>query len=399
MTPTRRSFVWTLGLTAMGSRGSAFALRGSEASFAALQDDAPRAPRAPLPKDAIRLDSNENPYGPGPVVIDAVGKALRDGNRYPRSSMELSEALVPYLGVKDQTILLAAGSGDLLRASVQAFTGPDKAIVAFSPTFESPLRLAELMKAPVRRIRIKEGALALDLPELVAQSKGAGLVYLCNPNNPTGTFLTKAAVTEAVAEISRTSPQTVVLVDEAYFDCADDPAYGSVAALAAETPNVIVARTFSKIHGLAGLRVGYAVAQPATLARLRLFAGQGVVTGVSAAAALASLQDKTHYAESRRLNLETKAFTMKALTAMGHAPVASQGNFVMVDVKRNVKTFQEACRKKSVFVARPFPPLDTYARITVGTRAEMERAVEVFESVIESTSDSGSVPSNQLDIP
>jgi len=398
MTPTRRSFVWTLGLTAMGSRGSAFSLRGLEASLAASQDDAPRAPRAPLPKDAIRLDSNENPYGPGPVVVEAVSKALKDGNRYPRTAMDLSDSLVPYLCVKDQTILLAAGSGDLLRASVQAFTGPEKALVVFSPTFESPVRLAEMMKTPVRRIRIKEGTLSLDLPELVAQSKGAGLVYLCNPNNPTGTFLTRAAVADAVAEIGRTSPQTVVLVDEAYFDCADDPSYGSVAALAADTPNLIVARTFSKIHGLAGLRVGYAVAQPATLARLRLFAGQGVVTGVSAAAALASLQDTAHYAESRRLNLETKAFTMKALAAMGHAPVASQGNFVMVDVKRNVRAFQEECRKKNVFVARPFPPLDTYARITVGTRAEMARAVEVFESVLDSEAPS-TTTSNQLDIP
>lgn len=381
MYASRRSFVRTVGLGALAScTGAAIAARGLEATLAAQVPV--RGRQMALPADAIRIGSNEHPYGPGPHVVEAVTRALHEGNRYASTPFRLSGVVASYLSVPGDTVLMAAGSGDLLRASVLAFTAPDKPLATFSPTFEAPVRLATSLDVPIRAVPITGPALSLDIDALVDQSRGAGLVYLCNPNNPTGTFLSRAAVVKAIETIHAATPTATILVDEAYVDCADDPTYGSIASIAATTPNVLVLRTFSKIHGMAGLRIGYAVASVPTMTRLQRYAGSSVLSGPSAAAAMASLENTTYYQEQRKLILDTKAYLVRSLTEMGYAPAPSQGNFVMVDVKRSTQEFQAACREHSVMVGRPFPPLMTHSRISVGTQAEMERAVEVFRGVL-----------------
>lgn len=380
MNTTRRGFVRTVGFSAAALTGAAIGSRGLEAELAA-QAMGQQMPE--VPAGAIKISSNENPYGPGPHVVAAVNKALAgEGNRYGRSGMVLTTAVAKSLDLPAASVLMASGSGDLLRAAVLAYTSATKALVTAVPSYEGPVRIAEALKVPISGVPVTAG-MGLDLPAMVtAASKGAGLAFICNPNNPTGTFLSKAAVTEAISAIRTASPSTLVLIDEAYFDCVDDPTYGSVAALAASTPGVLVLRTFSKIHGLAGMRIGYAVGHPDTLATYRLYVGQSVISAASAAAAVASLQDTAYYQEQRRLNSVGRAWTTKALTEMGYAPVPSQTNFVLVDVKRDVREFNAACRAKGVLVARPFPPLDTHARISIGTPDEMTRALAVFREVL-----------------
>jgi histidinol-phosphate aminotransferase len=182
------------------------------------------------------------------------------------------------------------------------------------------------------------------------------------------------------------SPETVVLIDEAYIDCVDDASYGTVVGMAVARRNLVVVRTFSKIHGLAGMRIGYAVAHPDTLERLRPCTGTGVVACASAAAAMASMEDTAYFQRQQALNREARTRLAKAFTEMGYPPVPSQTNFVMVDVRRDVRDFGAACRERGVLVGRPFPPLETQARISFGTPDEMTHAIEVFRQVLRPSS-------------
>lgn len=380
MKTTRRGFVRSVGISAAALTGAAIGHRGLEAELAA---QALGQPLPDVPAGAIKISSNENPYGPGPHVVTAVSKALQtEGHRYGRSGMVLTGAVASSLGLPAASVLMSSGSGDLLRAAVVAYTSPSKALVTAVPSYEGPVRIAEALKVPIRGIPVTPG-LGLDIPAMVsAASRGAGLAFLCNPNNPTGTFLSRAVMADAVTAIRAASPATTVLIDEAYFDCVDDPTFGSMADLAAATPGVLVLRTFSKIHGLAGMRIGYAVGHPETLAAYRLYVGQSVISAASAAAAVASLEHTDYYQRQRRLNSEGRAWTTRALTELGYAPIPSQTNFVLVDVKRDVRAFNAACRERGVLVARPFPPLDTHARISIGTPDEMSRAMAVFREVL-----------------
>jgi histidinol-phosphate aminotransferase len=380
MTLTRRGFVLRFGHATAGTvTATMLAARGFEdrmAAYAAGQE------RPEIPPGMIRLGSNENPYGPGPHVVAAVERALHDdGNRYTRMPMILTGRLASMLGVSSGALLVSAGSGDLLRAAVLAYVGPDRPLVAASPTFEAPVRTAESLRLPIRLVPLLP-SLANDLARMTEQGRGAGLVYICNPDNPTGTFQARPAVVTLLDTLASTSPDTVVMVDEAYFDCADDPTYGSVVAIAAERRNVVVVRTFSKIHGLAGMRIGYVVAHPETLERMRPYVGGGVVACASAAAAMASLDDSGYFRRQQELNRDARARLTRALTDLGYPPVPSQANFVMVDVRRDVRDFGGSCRALGVLVGRPFPPLATQARISFGTPDEMTRAIDVFGKVL-----------------
>lgn len=379
MALTRRGFVRRVGWATAGSMSVAMiAAHGSEALAGATGAGQP----PPLPAGTIRLGSNENPYGPAPHVVAAVDRALHDdGNRYTRLPMQLSGQLASTLSVAGDAVLASAGSGDLLRAAVLAFVAPDKPLVAPTPTFEAPARTAGMLRLPTRLVPLTT-AFTSDLARMTEQARGAGLVYLCNPDNPTGTFHPRTAVVAFLEAVASASPETVVLVDEAYCDCADDASYGSVVPLAVSRRNVVVTRTFSKVHGLAGLRIGYAVAHPETLERLAPYVGGGVLSCVSAAAAMASLDDTAYFARQQALNREARARLTRALTDLGHPPVPSQANFVLVDVRRDVREFGAACRAHGVMVGRPFPPLDTQARISFGTPDEMTRAIEVFGKVL-----------------
>jgi histidinol-phosphate aminotransferase len=339
-----------------------------------------------VPSPLIRIGSNENPYGPGPSVLTAIRSALTEAHRYPNASVA---QLVTTIGERHRVgaehIAIAPGSGDVLRAAVTAFTSVSRPLVTAAPTFEGPARVAQQVGTPVRAVPVDE-RLRLDLAGMATQARGAGLVFLCNPNNPTGTIVSAADVTPFVERVAHESPETVVLVDEAYFEYVDDPAYATAIPLIRRYPKVLVSRTFSKIFGMAGLRVGYGVGSAGTVATLRGTLSPMGLSGVSVAAASAALTDTKRIAEQKALNRDVRRCVQQRFERAGYRVVPSEANFVMVDVRRDVRGFQDACRQRGVNIARPFPPLTTWARITVGTRDEMDRAMPVFTSVLASPS-------------
>lgn len=380
MTLSRRGFLGRVGIGAVGTVvAPGIAGRGLEALVGG------RAGALPLPAPrpgVIRLDSNENPDGPAPVALRAIQDALGDVMRYPDDAVSLLvSAVATAHGTDPYHVRVACGSTDVLRACVHAFTSPSRGLVTGAPSYETPAEEAKLLGAPVRAVRVTPD-LTLDLDAMAAAAKGAGLVYLCNPNNPTATVLGGDLVRAFVARVGRGAPDATVLIDEAYHEYVDDPGYTSAASLALENPRVIVARTFSKVYGMAGLRVGYALGRPMTLNVLERHLLELGVNALGAAAALASLGSKTHVSREQARNRAARDYTRKAFGALGFDTTASETNFVMVDIKRDAREFRAACRDKGVLVGRPFPPLDTHARITIGTLEEMRRAMPVFKAVL-----------------
>jgi histidinol-phosphate aminotransferase len=369
----RRAFVRSLGLGAVGT------VTWLEAPLGALRQ---ARSAAPLPADAIRIGSNENPYGPLPSAVDAARAAALEGHRYPGAlTSRFVEAIAGQHGISPQRVMLSGGSGDVLRAAMMTFTNATRGLVTGAPSYEAPVRQAIRSRVPVSEVPLTAD-LKLDLGAMLAKAAGSGLVYLCNPNNPTSTVVPIAEVTALIAALATSAPETTVLVDEAYFEYVDDPAFGTAIPLVEKHSNLVIARTFSKIHGMAGMRVGYAIAQEKTLAAMRENLSASGLSSMSLAAAVASLADTAGLARNRTLNREVRKLTADAFRQAGYRVAASEANFVMVDVRRDSRAFQEACRQKGVAIGRPFPPLTTWARITVGTRQEMERAIPVFMGLL-----------------
>lgn len=330
----------------------------------------------------IRLNSNENPNGPARAAVDAITRAFVDANRYTQSNdAALRAAVARRHGVKEENVLLGAGSGETLRICSEALTSSTAHLVAAAPTFEQPAahmtRLGRETKAPP-----VDSMLRLDLGAMVAASPGAGLVFLCNPNNPTGSAYPLSDVLAFIQDVHRRSPNSFVLVDEAYFEYCDLAGYGTAIPAALADPRIIVARTFSKVFGLAGMRVGYGIAHADTIKRLEPWRLQNSVSALSSAAAMASCELAGHIKEQQRLNNEARAYALKTLNDAGFKALPTYTNFVMADIRRDAKAFQDACAKEGVAIGRPFPPLNTHARISIGTMDEMRRALPVITRLL-----------------
>ncbi len=375
---TRRAFLSSVGAGGAGVFfGPMISARGAEALLALGTRDA-----APAAGAVVRLDSNENPHGPGERVFAAVRASFAVANRYPRvEQRDALTAIAAARGVHTENLMLGCGSTEILRVVTGAFAGPGRAVVQASPTFEVMGRFAPVVGAPVRNIPV-DTHLRLDLGAMADAARGAGIVYLCNPNNPTATVHGADAVRQFVEQVVRTSPATMILIDEAYHEFVDDPSYATAIPLALDNPNVIVARTFSKVYGMAGLRLGYAIARPETLNRMEPWLLDSNTNQPSLAGAVATVADAARIAEQQRLNREARAFTLEFFRDAGYTPADSQANFIMVDIGRDVKAFKGACLKQGVSLGRPFPPLTTHLRVSIGTMDEMQQAVAVIRGAL-----------------
>jgi len=310
------------------------------------------------------------------------GKSNYRVGRYPENIGALEDTIAKKFGAKAENVLIGTGSGAILEAAVLAYVTPSKALVNGTPSYSSPDRTANRIKAPIKLVPVEKSSLSLDLGAMADASKGAGLVFVCNPNNPTATVHPAAAIADFVRKVRATSPSTAIHIDEAYLDYAADPT-GTAAPLALEYPDVFITRTFSKAYGMAGLRLGYAFGQPATLKKLSTAWGLGSVNVLTAAAGAATLKDAAHMETERAENKRVRDFTVNAFKEMGYTGSVSNTNFVFVNIGRSAASFRDACAKRNVIVARDFPPMEkTHARITVGTMDEMKRAVEVFREVL-----------------
>jgi histidinol-phosphate aminotransferase len=347
---------------------------------------APTRPTLPPGVKAIRISSNENPLGPGKAAIDAIVRQFPEAGRYPFNSTPnegaLAAAIASKFGVKPVNIVLGAGSQEILKSAVRAFTSPGKALVTATPTFENCTNIAKRLGHPVVEVKV-DSACRLDLDGMAKAVKGAGLVFLNNPNNPTATVHAAKAVEDFVRRVRSESPDTVILIDEAYHDYVTDPSYQSAVPLALKTPNVFVARTFSKAYGMAGLRIGYAIGPENTVKALARLKMPYNVSVFGIAASIAALDDPKHIDEEKGRNTEVRAFTVKALEDLGCKSSESQGNFLFTDIGRAATAFRDDCVKQGVMVGRDFPPFEkTHARISLGTMDEMKKAVAVFRSVL-----------------
>jgi histidinol-phosphate aminotransferase len=357
MTLTRRSFATLLG---------------AGAAAAALPQVLGKS-NAP-----VILNSNENPYGPSPAAMQAMRDAMSESFRYPDDAeAALGETVARMHGVTADEVLLANGSSDVLRLAAAAFLPGGKKLVTALPTFESlwsHARGNEIVRIPLTASH------AHDLDRMLDAARGASLVYLCNPNNPTATITPKAAVR---AFLDAVPAETVVLVDEAYHHYADSAGYESVMPLVAKKENLVVARTFSKIYGMAGLRCGYAVAQKPLIGKLAAHQAYNAMNVMACVAARASLLDGgAHAAASKRKNAETRAWTVRELDAVGYRSLPSEANFFMVDVRTEVRPVIDALRERGVRIGRRFAPMPTHLRVTVGTREEMQRFLDAFRAVV-----------------
>lgn len=390
MSLSRRGFIRSVSAGRSGPVSVALiAARGREAHVAeAWPHDSEAVFAAPAGPE-IRISSNENPLGPGKTAVDALLGNFGQYGRYPFNSrpldVEFEAAIAKKFNVKRENVVLGAGSGEILRNAVRAFTSGSKPLVTGTCSFENCPRTAEQIGSAVKLVAL-DSKLRLDLDAMAADAKGAGLVFFCNPNNPTATVHGASAVAEFVKKIRQTSPDTAILIDEAYFDYVTDPSYATAVPLAIENPNVFVTRTFSKAYGMAGLRAGYAIGQPDTIKKLARFKMPYNVSVPSQTAAVASLGDQAHIDAERKRNTEVRDFTVKAFESWGYKPTASQGNFIFVDLRRPAKTFREACAAHGVIIGRDFPPYEkTHSRISIGTMEEMQKAVEVFKRILTTT--------------
>ena len=378
MAQSRRSFFRTLGA---GSAGlSASLIVGREATaFGASSIE-------PLDDSGIiRVSNNENNRGPGPKAIEALhsGITSRMGRGYPPDfTGELVDTIAGLYGVDRTGVIVGTGSGPILEGSVHAFCSKEKGLVTISPTYATTENMARKMGFPVTAVPV-DRALSVDLDAMATASKGAGLIFLCNPNNPTGAAHTAAAVERFIRRVKETSPGTAILIDEAYIDYVHDPAVKTVVPLAKELPGVFVTRSFSKAHGMAGLRLGYAIGRPDTVQAIPKVWQLGSINTLTAAAGIASLKDTQHIQEEKAENARVRDFTLQAFKQMGYEAPDSQANCIFVDLKRPSAQFREACASLKVQVGRDFPPYEkTHTRITLGTMAEMRQAVDVFRRVL-----------------
>lgn len=340
----------------------------------------------PARTGVVRLSSNENPYGPAPGALKAMSDAFDLSCRYPdERADELVGALAKLNHVGRDQILLGDGSGEILKLCADVFTGPianEKTtkrgtLVLADPTFEAILHHARQNNAEIVKVPLT-ASFAHDLPRMLAAATN-GLVYICNPNNPTASISPKNEVREFIEKAPAT---TMVLVDEAYFHYADSADYASVIPLVRDYPNLIVARTFSKIYGMAGLRCGYCVAQSQIIEQLRPRQAWDSINLMALAAAQASLEEVDQVTRGRQLNSETRTFTVRELEKTGFASIPSQANFIMIDTRRPVTPLIASLRERKVEVGRLFPAMPNHLRLTIGRKEEMEAFLTAFRQVL-----------------
>ena len=371
-TPARRRFAATLAALTGSALAGGPGARLAQASLSRGESE-----------DHVQLNSNENPYGPSPRALEALTRSQRVASRYPDAlEDEVVAAIARLHSVQPEQVILGCGSGEILRMAVDAFTSPARGLLTALPTFEIPAARARQLARPLVEVPVDPRSLQIDLEAIAGQAREAGLVFLCNPNNPTGALHSGKAMRTCLGQLRRAAPEAVVLIDEAYHEYVDDPGYESMMGLALEEPNVIVSRTFSKAHGMAGIRLGYGVGTPATIARLapwRLGNGVNLLAFAAGQAAITALPS---LAAERARNAQVRAFTAKVFTDLGCVPAPSQANFVFVDIRREARTFQDACRARGVLVGRPFPPFDAWTRVSIGTMDEMRQAADVFRQVL-----------------
>ena len=327
-----------------------------------------------------KLAANENPYGPYESAMEAMNHAFKYANRYGYPDGNIQQAIADHHGVDRSNILLGAGSGEILRVVGMTYLQDHKKVIGVEPSYGSVYRQASGILADSIKLPLLPDY-SQDIPMMIRATKKyyreVGFVYMCNPNNPTGMIVPKDDIRRLVDSIPEDVP---ILVDEAYHHFVEDPAYETSIPYVLEGRPVIVARTFSKIAGLASMRLGYAVTTPEIIARMRPFQ-TGSTNALVRWGAAASLKDTRRQAEVKQMTLELRKKTTSELESLGFDVIPSETNFFMVDLGRPVAPIRDEFRKKGVLVGRDFPPLLNHLRVSVGNAEEMDRFMAAFKEI------------------
>ncbi|MDZ5605058.1 aminotransferase class I/II-fold pyridoxal phosphate-dependent enzyme [Pseudomonas sp. RP23018S] len=323
----------------------------------------------------VRLNFNESPWGPSASARTAMHEGVASCGRYPYPlQYALIETFARQQGVAEDHVQLFCGSKLALQYAVHAFTGA-RSLVVPEPSYEAPVDTALTRQTPVHAVAL-DAQHAHDVDAMLAIRPAPGMIYVCNPNNPTGTVTPAAALERLIA---KAPSDTVVVVDEAYIHFSDAP---SCIPLIKAHPNLLVLRTFSKLYGMAGARVGLAIGQPALLEALEAFDGYNVAAEPSLRGALASLEESGLVAQRKRDNLRLREATVSRLSAAGWRCTASQANCFMVDVRQPAQAVVKALADAQVKVGRVWSSWPTWIRVSVGDAAQMQRFEAAFFQVL-----------------
>ena len=331
--------------------------------------------------DALaKIANNENNWGIPDSVMKSMEGAWKYAGRYGYPDPGISQAIAEYDGVKPENIMFGAGSGEILNVVGVTFLQGGKKVLGVTPSYNSVYSHATSLKSeaitfPLTKDYRQDIGVFLDLAKKHASE--IGFVYVVNPNNPTGVIVTKDEIKQLLDGLPAGMP---VLIDEAYHHYVDDPRYATAMPYVNEGRPVIVARTFSKIAGMAAMRIGYAVAPPELLNKMRPFS-TGSVNVLARYGATATLKDPAAMAEVKRKTKELREKTGKELTALGYEVIPSQANFFMVGLRREVQPVIQAFRNEGVLVGRPFPPMTQHLRVSVGNEEEMARFMTAFKEI------------------
>lgn len=364
--PQRRSFLRTASVAT-----AAFAaFSESQLAFAQVRH------HGPLPKDTVFLNANENPLGPCEAARAAMVESIAQSGRYhDELAEELTNLFASQNNLKPEYVQPYAGSSQPLSYCVSAFCSPQKGVIIADPGYEAATRTAKVIGAPVATVPLASDG-SHDVKAMLAVNPTPGLYYIASPNNPTGTVTSRADIEHLLAH----KPQgSILVIDEAYIHFSDAT---PCLDLAAADKEIVVLRTFSKLYGMAGARLGFVIARPDLLQRISDQGGWTFCPVPATRAGIASLQDTALVANRKQINATALKDTLDWLRGEGYSATASHANHFMVDVKRPNKSVIDAMAAKGILIGRPWPVWPTHVRITVGTQEEMARFRAAFDDVM-----------------
>jgi len=332
----------------------------------------------PKPDQLIRMSSNENPYGPSRVALQAIAENMHLTNRYAANPTNLINLVADINNISPDHVMTGTGSSEILNVAGMLLGLREGSVVCADPTYQSLLRYAENAGVEILRVRVAEG-LNADLEGMRrAVRSDTNMMYIVNPNNPIPSVIEKNTMKEFVLEQAQ---ERLVFVDEAYHEYVDNPDYESMIGLIAEGHNnIIVSRTASKIHGLAGMRVGFGFAHPDLISEMKMRrTGQETVLGL--AAAYASYQDMEFQDYSRRKNKESLAIVEGMCEDLGLRYAKSNTNFTFIETGVENAVVQERMREQGILTGRLFPPFTTWSRISMSRPEHMKYFVQVYKQL------------------
>jgi histidinol-phosphate aminotransferase len=362
------------------SRRSFLQLSAAAAAFHAVTEPMlAAAARRPGSKDGVMIDSNENPLGPCQAARDAMSAIIPQGGRYLDGLTEdLVNTFAQIEGLGPDYVQIFPGSTPALRFGVVAFTSAQRSYVTADPGYEAGMFAAKASDARVIKVLLTK-TYAHDVKAMLAAAPDAGLFYICNPNNPTGTLTPHSNIEYLVENKPKGS---IVMVDEAYIHFCDAP---SVINLVKAGKDIIVLRTFSKTYGMAGLRCGFAIARPDLMEKITDRSGWNFMPVTAVVAASASIKDPSLIPERKRINASIRQETFQWLASNAFSYTPSESNCFLLETKRPGKEVIDAMAKQNVFIGRIWPIMPTWVRITVGTRDEMQQFQAAYQKVMRGT--------------